>query len=63
MLNLIKQIRSMALLHDVSAIRYESKERSDEIRNHNRHEMISLAEKITEVDSLIDEATREVQGL
>jgi len=40
MLNLIKQIRSLALVHDVSAIRQESKARSDEVRNHNRHEMI-----------------------
>ena len=63
MLNLIKQIRSLALLHDVQAIRYESKDRSDEVRNHNRHEMISFAERITEVDTLIEEATREIQGL
>jgi hypothetical protein len=63
MLNLIKQIRSLTLVHEVSAIRQESKTRSDDLRNHNRHEMISLSEKITEIDILIEDASKDVQGV
>jgi len=63
MLNLIKQIRSLTLVHEVSAIRQEGKTRSDDLRNHNRHEMISLSEKITEIDILIEDASKDVQGV
>jgi hypothetical protein len=63
MLNLIKQIRSLTLVHEVSAIRQESKTRSDDLRNHNRHEMTSLSEKITEIDILIEDGSKDVQGV
>ncbi len=60
---MIRKVRSLTLMHDVQAIRQESKTRSDEVRGHNRQEMTVLADKIGEVENLIEESLREVQGL
>jgi hypothetical protein len=41
-------------------VRQESKTHSDEVRNHNRQEMMALAERIGEVDNLIEEAVKDM---
>ncbi len=60
-LNLIKEIRSVALLHEVNDIKNESKSRSDNVRGLNRLEMLELAKDITQVEGLIEEVQKEVE--
>ena len=63
MLNLIKQIRSLTLLLKIRTIRKESKTRRDNHRNYYSTEIISLREKIIEIEIVIEEASKDFQGV
>ena len=62
-LGLIKEVRALTLMHDDVQLRQESKVRSDEVRRVNKHEMNSLAERISEAETLREEVRRELEGL
>jgi Surfeit locus protein 5 subunit 22 of Mediator complex len=55
-LRLITEIRGIALVHDQAGIQDESKHRFDATKDNNRHEIIQLTQRYSELENLEEQA-------